>query len=81
MKIKVSNLIVRYLKRVFFEYILGIPGAHILPVYNSLYNSKIQSVLAKHEQGVRFMNEGWALTDVTETSTTKRLIIFHPVHR
>ncbi len=40
--------------------IFGMPGAHILPVYDSLYDSGIQSVLAKHEQGAAFMADGYA---------------------
>jgi len=60
MKIKVSDLIVRYLERLGVEYIFGMPGAHILPVYDSLYDSSIQSVLAKHEQGAAFMAGGCA---------------------
>jgi len=50
MKIAVSELIVRYLERLGIEYIFGMPGAHILPVYDSLYDSKIKTVLVKHEQ-------------------------------
>jgi len=60
MKIKVSDLIVKYLERLGVEYIFGMPGAHILPVYDSLYDSSIQSVLAKHEQGAAFMAGGCA---------------------
>jgi len=60
MKIKVSELIVKYLERLGVEHIFGMPGAHILPVYDSLYGSKIQSVLAKHEQGAAFMAGGCA---------------------
>jgi len=60
MKIKVSDLIVKYLERLGVEYIFGMPGAHILPVYDSLYNSHIKSVLAKHEQGAAFMAGGCA---------------------
>ncbi len=60
MKIKVSDLIVKYLERLGVEYIFGMPGAHILPVYDSLYDSKILSVLAKHEQGAAFMAGGCA---------------------
>jgi len=60
MKIKVSELIVRYIERLGIEYIFGMPGAHILPVYDELYDSKIQSVLAKHEQGAAFMAGGCA---------------------
>ena len=60
MKIKVSELIVKYMQRLGIEYIFGMPGAHILPVYDSLYDSEIQSVLAKHEQGAAFMAGGYA---------------------
>ncbi len=60
MKIKVSELIVRYLEKIGIETIFGIPGAHILPVYDSLYRSTIQSVLVKHEQGAAFMAGGYA---------------------
>ena len=60
MKIQVSELIVRYLEKLGIEYIFGMPGAHILPVYDSLYNSSVKSVLAKHEQGAAFMACGYA---------------------
>jgi acetolactate synthase-1/2/3 large subunit len=60
MDIKVSELIVKYLEMLGTEYVFGIPGAHILPVYDALYNSPIKSVLAKHEQGAAFMAGGYA---------------------
>lgn len=60
MKIAVSELIVRYMERLGIEYIFGMPGAHILPVYDSLYDSNIKSVLVKHEQGAAFMAGGYA---------------------
>lgn len=60
MDIKVSSLIVKYIERLGTEYVFGIPGAHILPVYNALYDSGIKSVLAKHEQGASFMAGGYA---------------------
>ena len=48
------------MERLGIDTIFGMPGAHILPVYDSLYNSSIQSVLAKHEQGAAFMACGYA---------------------
>ena len=60
MKITVSELIVKYLERLGVEYIFGMPGAHILPVYDSLYDSNVKSILAKHEQGAAFMAGGYA---------------------
>ena len=60
MKIKVSELIVKYMQRLGIEYIFGMPGAHILPVYDSLYDSQIKTILAKHEQGAAFMAGGYS---------------------
>ena len=60
MDIKVCELLVQYIERLGAEYVFGIPGAHILPVYDALYNSPIKSVLAKHEQGAAFMAGGYA---------------------
>ena len=48
------------MERLGIECIFGMPGAHILPVYDALYDSKIQAVLAKHEQGAAFMAGGYA---------------------
>lgn len=60
MKVQVSELIVKYMQRLGIDTIFGMPGAHILPVYDSLYDSPIQSVLAKHEQGAAFMACGYS---------------------
>jgi acetolactate synthase-1/2/3 large subunit len=60
MKIPVSELIVRFLERLGVQTIFGMPGAHILPVYDSLYDSSIETVLVKHEQGAAFMAGGYA---------------------
>ncbi|MDP2828583.1 MAG: thiamine pyrophosphate-binding protein [Sulfuricellaceae bacterium] len=58
--IAVSELIVRFMERLGIETIFGMPGAHILPVYDSLYDASIKSVLVKHEQGAAFMAGGFA---------------------
>lgn len=59
MKVQVSEFIVKYLERLGVKIIFGMPGAHILPVYDNLYDSEIQSVLVKHEQGASFMACGY----------------------
>lgn len=59
MKIAVSELLVRFMERLGIKHIFGMPGAHILPIYDSLYHSGISSVLAKHEQGASFMASGY----------------------
>ena len=60
MKITVSELIVRYLERLGVEVLFGMPGAHVLPIYDRLHGSGVKSVLVKHEQGAAFMAGGYA---------------------
>ena len=49
MNISVSELIVRYLERLGIDHIFGMPGAHVLPIYDCLHDSTVKSVLVKHE--------------------------------
>ncbi len=60
MNITVSELVVSYMERLGIRHVFGMPGAHILPVYDALYDSDIQTVLVKHEQGASFMAGGYA---------------------
>jgi len=60
MQIPVSQLLVRFLEQLGVQCIFGIPGSHILPVYDGLYDSPIRTVLAKHEQSAAFMAGGHA---------------------
>ncbi|MGA9164606.1 MAG: thiamine pyrophosphate-binding protein [Thiobacillus sp.] len=60
MNITVSELIVRYLERLGIDFIFGMPGAHVLPIYDRLHDSPVKSVLVKHEQGAAFMAGGYA---------------------
>jgi len=60
MKLTVSELIVRYLERLGIDTIFGMPGAHVLPLYDRLRESAVKSVLVKHEQGAAFMAGGYA---------------------
>ncbi len=60
MEIQVSQILVRFLEKLGVQCVFGIPGSHILPVYDGLYDSAIQSVLVKHEQGAAFMAGGHA---------------------
>lgn len=62
MDIAVSELIVRFMERLGIRVIFGMPGAHILPVYDHLHSSAIRSILVKHEQGAAFMAGGYART-------------------
>ncbi len=55
MQITVAALIVRFMERLGIARAYGMPGSHILPVYDQLYDSPIKTVLVKHEQGAAFM--------------------------
>ncbi len=60
MNIPVSEILVKFLENLGVKCIFGIPGSHILPVYDALYDSSIRSMLVKHEQGAAFMAGGHA---------------------
>ncbi|MBT4076192.1 MAG: hypothetical protein HOE78_06375, partial [Gammaproteobacteria bacterium] len=45
MKVQVSEVIVKFLQGLGVDTIFGMPGAHILPVYDGLYDSTIKTVL------------------------------------
>ncbi|MDW8323642.1 MAG: thiamine pyrophosphate-binding protein [Burkholderiales bacterium] len=56
---QVCELIVRFLERLKAEVVFGVPGAHILPVFDALHRAGVRVVLAKHEQGAAFMACGY----------------------
>ena len=60
MQITVAALIVRFMERLGIRTIYGMPGSHILPVYDRLHDSSIKTILVKHEQGAAFMACGEA---------------------
>ncbi|WP_232695772.1 biosynthetic-type acetolactate synthase large subunit [Brevibacillus daliensis] len=42
------------------EHIFGYPGGAVLPIYDSLYSSKLKHILARHEQGAIHAADGYA---------------------
>ncbi len=59
-----GDLIVSYLQRLGVEYVFGVPGGAIEPLYNALARSERQggprAIIARHETGAAFMAEGYA---------------------
>jgi acetolactate synthase-1/2/3 large subunit len=59
-----SDLLVAYLDQIGVEFVFGIPGGAIEPLYNALARSErrggIRSVVARHEAGAAFMADGYA---------------------
>lgn len=61
---EVGDLLVSYLEYIGVEYVFGIPGGAIEPLYNALSRSAKRngprSVVARHETGAAFMADGYA---------------------
>jgi acetolactate synthase-1/2/3 large subunit len=62
--IDVADLLVAYLEQIGVEYVFGVPGGAIEPLYNALARSArrggVRHVLARHETGAAFMADGYA---------------------
>ncbi len=55
-----AEIIIRLLERQGITCIAGIPGSCNLPMYDVLYDSSIEHILARHEQGAGFIAQGIA---------------------
>lgn len=59
-----ADLIITYLEQMGVEYIFGVPGGAIEPLYNALARSErrggIRPIVARHEAGAAFMADGYA---------------------
>jgi len=62
--VEVADLLVAYLEQIGVEYVFGIPGGAIEPLYNALARSErrggVRHILARHEAGAAFMADGYA---------------------
>ncbi len=62
MKYTGAEILIELLERHGIKTIAGIPGGANLPIYHALSKSKIQHILARHEQGAGFIAQGIART-------------------
>ena len=53
-----ADLLVKSLEAQGVEYIFGIPGAKIDKVFDTLFDSKIKTVVCRHEQNAAFIAGG-----------------------
>lgn len=60
---EVGDLIVAYLEQLGIEYVFGIPGGAIEPLYNALSRSArrggVRAIVTRHETGAAFMADGY----------------------
>lgn len=54
-----ATALVKTLEDLQIKHIFGYPGGANLPLYDALRNSKIQHILARHEQGAALMADGY----------------------
>ena len=61
MKTTVADVILKYLEAEKVEYIFGVPGTSLVPLFEACNrNNNVKPILAKHEQGAAFMADGYA---------------------
>ncbi len=61
MKDTAAAVMAKYLEQENVKYMFGVPGAHVLPLYDAIYRTtSIKPILSKHEAGGAFMAYGYA---------------------
>lgn len=55
-----AKLLIESLENLGVEYIFGYPGGAVMPIFDALYDSSIQLILVRHEQGATHMADGYA---------------------
>lgn len=62
--IEIADLVVAYLEQIGVEYVFGVPGGAIEPLFNAMARSQrrggLRPVVARHETGAAFMADGYA---------------------
>ncbi len=55
-----AEVLIRCLERQGVEYIFGLSGGAVIPIFDALVDSEIELVLVRHEQGATHMADGYA---------------------
>ncbi len=62
--IEIADLLLAYLEQMEIDYVFGIPGGAIEPLFNAIARSSrrggVRHILARHEAGAAFMADGYA---------------------
>jgi acetolactate synthase-1/2/3 large subunit len=62
-RLEVGDLLISYLKMISVDFVFGIPGGAIEPLYNALARSEAsggpRSIVSRHESGAAFMADGY----------------------
>jgi len=60
MKGTTSDILAAYLRKEKVQYFFGVPGFHVLPIYDAVYRAGIKTILSKNENGGAFSAYGYA---------------------
>ena len=55
-----ADIVIEAMRRENVEYVFGLPGGAVMPIFDSILDSKIRLVLTRHEQGATHMADGYA---------------------
>ncbi|MCH2583303.1 MAG: biosynthetic-type acetolactate synthase large subunit [Planctomycetes bacterium] len=55
-----ADIIIESFRREEVEYVFGLPGGAVMPIFDSILDSKIELILTRHEQGATHMADGYA---------------------
>ncbi len=55
-----AQALIKSLEKLGVTYIFGYPGGAAMPIFDALYDSSIQLILVRHEQGATHMADGYA---------------------
>jgi len=55
-----ADVVIEAMRRENVEYVFGLPGGAVMPIFDSILDSEIQLILTRHEQGATHMADGYA---------------------
>ncbi len=55
-----ADVVIEAFRRENVEYVFGLPGGAVMPIFDSILDSSIELVLTRHEQGATHMADGYA---------------------
>ncbi|MDB5272691.1 MAG: ilvB [Chitinophagaceae bacterium] len=59
-KMSGAEALIKCLENMGVEYIFGYSGGAVIPIFDALYDSSIQLIMTRHEQGATHMADGYA---------------------
>ncbi len=55
-----ADIVIESFRRENVEYVFGLPGGAVMPIFDSILDSDIKLILTRHEQGATHMADGYA---------------------